>query len=34
MSTKTMTPSEEELDLLSARGQAIYDQTLKALLEP
>ena len=29
-----MIPSEEELDLLSAKGQAIYDQTLKAFLEP
>lgn len=34
MLTKTMIPSEEELDLLSAKGQAIYDRSLKAILEP
>ena len=34
MSTTTMVPSEEELELLSAKGNAIYDQTLKAILEP
>lgn len=27
-------PSQEDLEQLSARGHAIYDQTLKALLEP
>lgn len=34
MSTTLMVPSEEDLELLSAKGNAIYDQTLKALLEP
>ena len=27
-------PSEDEMEMLSAKGRAIYDQTLKAILEP
>lgn len=29
-----MVPSQEEMEQLSAKGRAIYDQTLKAVLEP
>ncbi len=34
MSTTYVIPSEEEMELLSAKGHAIYDQKLKAILEP
>lgn len=34
MPTTLTIPSEEEMDRLSAKGSAIYDQTLKAILEP
>lgn len=34
MSTTSAIPSQEELERLSAKGRAIYDQTLKAVLEP
>ena len=34
MSTTQAIPTQEELDQLSARGHAIYDQMLKAILEP
>ena len=34
MPTTSAIPSQEEMDQLSARGWAIYDQTLKAILEP
>ncbi len=27
-------PTEDEMEQLSAKGRAIYDQTLKAILEP
>jgi hypothetical protein len=34
MSTTSAIPSQEEMEQLSARGHAIYDNTLKAILEP
>lgn len=34
MPTTLTIPSEEEMDRLSAKGSAIYDQTLRAILEP
>jgi len=34
VSTTPTIPSQEEMEQLSARGRAIYDQTLKAVLEP
>ena len=34
MSTAQAIPSEEEMELLAAKGRAIYDNTLKAILEP